>query len=201
MTYSANIVLDTTVVGGQVYATQRFSKPRFVVIDTTALSLTQAYELGFSLVVEIPVIGRTITKNIALLPEQLRGVFDTFYIVNIPSALYESPYECYCTIALSLDAANAPIRIYVFTSDITEETTQQSLQEINDKLDALQVGQTLDLAEDAAQIVNSVQNNIAFGILSTSLVPITGGTSTAALPPLATGTAVLSPLLLAGFLP
>lgn len=198
MTYSANIVLDTTVTGGQIYTTQRFTQPRFIVIDTLALPLTEAYELGFSLVVEIPAIGRTLTRNIALLPEKVRGVFDTFYIVNIPPALYQSPYECYCTLALSLNAENAPIRVYVFTSDITEETIQQSFDEINQKLDQLQIGQALDLVEDAAQVANSIQNNIAFGLLSTSLVPVTGGTSATALPPLSIGTASFSGLLLPG---
>lgn len=198
MTYTGTIVLDTTIQGGQIYVSESFTNPRFLLIDTVNLPQEEKLDLGFSLIITIPIIGRTIEKNIALLPETIVGVFDTFYIIPIPNSLYLSQYECRCAVSFPADAIQENIRIYVYTSDISEETTNDKLDQLLDQLTTVQEVQAFDVLEDVAQITNSIQNNIAFGVLSAALVPITGGTSAGALPALTTGTGALSVLALPG---
>ncbi len=198
MTYIPSIIFDQPVQGGQVYISQTFTNARFILIDTVDLPQEEAYELGFSVNLIVPIIGRTIRKNFALLPEELIGIFDTFYVIPLPPSIYESQYESECVISLSLNATVTTLRIYAYTSEFSPELTNEKLDSIIDSLDVITNRQVLDLAEDTAQVINSVQNNIAFGILATSLVPFTGGTSIAALPPIGIGSASLTGLLLPG---
>lgn len=198
MTYTANIVFDQEIQGGIIYISRLFKQARFILIDTVDLPQEQAYELGFSLNLIVPIIGRTIRKNIALLPEQIIGIFDSFYVISLPSSLYQSPYDCECVVSLSIDANPTNLRIYAITSNITEETTNEKIDDILERVQTIQEVQIFDVAEDAVQVVNSISNNIAFGLLATSLTPITGGTSATALPPLSIGTSALTTLLLPG---
>ncbi len=198
MTYEATLVFDQTIQSGQIYISNTFTKARFLLIDTVNLPLNEKFDLGFSLNVTIPTPSRLVTKNISLLPETVIGVFDTFYIVPIPLELSESQYNLNAVVSFGDDADDTQLRIYAYTSDANEQIMLDKLNEIIRELTGVRELQTFDVLEDVAQIANSIQNNVAFGILSASLVPVTAGASAAALPPLSIGSAALTSLLLPG---
>ncbi len=198
MTYSIDLIFDNTIVSGQIYVSAIFAKARFLMIDTVDFPLEEKLDLGFSLNVTIPTPTRLVTKNIALLPETVVGVFDTFYLVPIPLEFSESQFNMQVIVSFGDDADNTLLRIYAMSSDFTEEDIRDRFDEILEELEAIRELQNFDVAEDVGQIANSVQNNIALGVLSTSLIPVTGGVSSTALPPLGIGTTALTGLLLPG---
>lgn len=195
MTYTPTVIFDQIIEPGLIYTSSRFSNSRFLLIDTVDLPIFEALEMGLSVNILIPIIGRTISKNIPLLPDIIQSILDTFYVISIPAEIYESQYELEVVMGFSSNITSTRLRIYTFASDISEDFIRDSLLQIQESLNSIATLQEFDVAEDAAQIFNSIQNNLALGALSTAFSPLTAGTSLAAIPSLTQGTASLSLLL------
>lgn len=198
MTYSFTIALDTTLQPGLIYVSNTFTNPRFLIIDVVNLPDTEALEVGMSFNVILPIIGKTVRKNYPIMSENIVGLGDTFYVIPVPIELGDSQYSMELVVGFPENLTPTSIRVYVYSTDTTLNTISEDIEEVLSKLDTITQRQILDLAEDSAQVVNSVQNNIAFSILATSLAPITAGTSLGAAPPLGIGTGALAGLLLPG---
>lgn len=198
MTYSSSIIFDQNIEGGRVYISRAFTNARFLLLDTPSLPQEEAYEIGASLNVNIPLIGRTISKNYPILSENIVGVSDTFYLVPIPVELSDSQYDMQLVLGVGSNLGSFPLRVYAYSNDTTLNTIEEELEEILARLSTIREGQIIDLAEDVATSVNDVQNNVALAALASSLSPITLGASLSTLPPLGIGTTALTGTLLPG---
>lgn len=139
------------------------------------------YDIGFSLIIQIPTIDRIEDKEIPLktLDERIASTFD---VLHIPDEISRVPFECY--VAMNSGRTYENVKLLVATSNT-------SIDDLKEEIDKISAVQTAELALETAQALNAIAQNAALSILAGSLAPITLGTSTPAIAPLITGSQAL----------
>ncbi len=182
------IIFDGEVPSNQVVKSNSFKRGQSLIFDSPELSNDESIEFGLSVIGTFPLIGANKEKvlPIAFLDGNFHLLGDTSVIASLPREISETEIDCYCYIH---SAIPFNLRIYVITSEITQEKIYNTIKEF----------QLREAISDTAQIINEINQNAAIALLGASLGPLTLGTSLAIEAPLLTGTSVLTPLLMGGF--
>ncbi len=112
------------------------------------------------------------------------NTLDSFFVYPIPSE-YQEADKLY---GAFLTTENINIEIYAFFPEISLKTIKEQIEEIRET-------QKQRVIIDSLEIGNELAQNTALIALSSALIPITGGLSTTALPPLTAGSSLLLPFL------
>jgi hypothetical protein len=187
MSYT-QIIYDGNLSPNTIAISESFSYGSFIIFDTTQLSSDEGIEIGFTLTIEVPVIGRTLEKDVILPSETFAGTLDSFRVIDIPSEYTSSGYSMSCAFHSSREVIG--FRAYVIgdsqcTLKKVCDTTERILSEARIKAIA-------DTAFNTAIATNQLSQNAALLALGTgvgaALAPYTGGASLALSP--AVGTAL-----------
>ena len=170
--------------------TQKFTNGKAIYL--VAPDITDEVEIDFYLQLEIGIDdNRLITLN-----EEFRA--DSIRVFTIPEQYQDSDLELYGAFTNTLNIA---LEIYVILADITLKSLSQQVNEIKDTLAQIQQSQATELTSEVAQAINAIEQNISLAIFSTSLAPLTFGTSLSAFNPLEQGTTALLPFISGQLLP
>ncbi len=182
------VIFDGNVPSNQVVKSNPFKRGQSLIFDSPGLPSDESIEFGLSIVGSFPRIG-SLNQEKVLPVTFLDGKFnllgDTSLIAYIPREISEAEIDCFCYLHSALPFN---LRIYVITSEITQEKIYNTIKEF----------QLREAISDTAQIINEINQNAAIALLGASLAPLTLGTSLAIEAPLLTGTSVLTPLLTGG---
>ena len=145
------------------------------------------YDIGLAVITKIPIDNNIAEKEI-LLNTPLSREVSTFEVIPLPSQIYESSLSSYVAMNSSRKFDN--VKLFAIIGNATKEN-------IKDELDKISLVQSFQVIGDTAIIANQLAQNTALALLAGSLIPITLGTSSAALPPLASGSSgLLAPILI-----
>lgn len=164
-----------------------------VAIYAIAPDITDEIEIDFYLQLEIsPSSNRLIRLNDNF-------TLDTIVVYPIPLAFQDlQELTVYGAFTSSL---NVNIEIWVVDK---ETAIEDLLQEIYDQLLELRqdfaIEQARNIATDVAFALAQQQVSLGLGILSTGLIPITGGVSGTAVPVFSGSTGILAPVAIGGLL-
>jgi hypothetical protein len=195
------IIYDGNLTPDTIATSQPFSFGNFLLFDTVNLPIDEGIEIGFVLTVKVPVIGRTIEKDIVLPSVEFQGTLDSFKAIEIPCEYSDAGYEMECGFHSSVEVSN--FRVYAIKSTCTIESTCRLIEEFRGEF---RVNAALERLSDAAFALNQLSQNAAILTLGAgigaALAPYTAGASLA-LPAaigqnLLPGTAALSAGLLGG---
>lgn len=176
------IIYDGDLSSSTIAISESFVYGSFLIFDTTQLSLDEGIEIGFTLTIEVPVIGRTLEKDVILPSETFAGTLDSFKVIDIPSEYSQSGYRMSCAFHSSRDVSG--FRAYVIgDSQCTLNKVCQNTEQI---LTETRVKALADTVFDAALVTNQLSQNAALLALGTgigaALAPYTAGASLAISP-------------------
>jgi hypothetical protein len=197
-------VYDGSLTPNLIATTNDFTHARFLIFDTPNLPDSQGVEIGFVLAVKLPVIGRTIAKDVELPLEVSKGILSSFGIVYIPTEYSEAGYSMYCAFnsAIAIDS----FRVYALVESCTLKKACDTSEECLTRIKQLQTQAAIESVVDAALVTNQLAQNAAILALGSgigaALSPYTAGASLALPPAVATpllpGTSALTLLALVG---
>lgn len=201
MSYT-QIIYDGNLSPSNIAISESFVYGSFIIFDTTNLSLDEGIEIGFTLTIEVPVIGRTLEKDVILPSETFAGTLDTFRVIDIPAEYSQSGYSMSCAFHSSREVTG--FRAYVIGD--SQCTLQKVCDTTNQILTEARIKAISDFAIDTALVTNQLSQNAALLALGTgvgaALAPYTAGASLAISPAVgsalvpgstALGTALLLP--------
>ena len=131
-------------------------------------------------------------QGIQLTPQPIA---ETIFIYLIPQEFRNTGFNLYGVIK-SRNATT--IEVWAITQDLSLETINEKLEQLIEEVNNNEAKIDLNNALQVGDLANELQQNISLGLLSGSLSVITAGTSLSALPPLTTGSSIITPLLSAG---
>lgn len=182
---NSRVIFEGVLSPNTYVESQRFTNAQFVFFDISYpfLEENEGIQIGFSLLIEIPVIGKTVTKYVPhkITEAFFEGGMDSKELIGIPREFADSNYNFFCGFNSS---RNVLIRVYAITSDTSIDSLDESLDNISTKLDIFLLGQ-------GGLIYNQMAQNTALQILGTSLFLVTGGISAGVNIPLAPSTLTL----------
>lgn len=195
------IIYDGNLAPDTIATSEPFNDGLFLLFDPVDLPIDEGIEIGFVLTIKVPVIGRTIEKDVVLPSLEFQGTLDSFKVIEIPREYSDAGYEMECGFHSSREVEN--FRVYAIKSNCTIESTCRLIEEFRGEF---RVNAALEKLSDAAFAVNQLSQNAAILTLGAgvgaALAPLTAGASLA-LPAaigqnLLPGTAALSAGLLGG---
>ncbi|MGL5874015.1 MAG: hypothetical protein ACRC2R_16875 [Xenococcaceae cyanobacterium] len=176
------IIYDGNLNASSIAISEYFSYGHFIIFDTVNLSNDEGIEIGFTLTIDVPVIGRTLEKDVILPSETFAGTLDTFRVIDIPSEYSQSGYRMSCAFHSSRDVSG--FRAYVIGDRSC--TLKQVCDTTNQILTEARIKAISDFAIDTALVTNQLSQNAALLALGTgigiALAPYTAGTSLAITP-------------------
>lgn len=185
---SLSVVFDGAINSIDIAKSNTFKYGKFLVFDAVNLPDEEGYEIGFRLAIIIPVIGKTLNKDVTLPNEIAEGSITSFAIYPIPIEYSYYDFEFYCAFNSAIEVPN--FRVYVLRDETTLESIQEINQEILDKLNQFVFQETIS---DLAIVTNQLAQDAAILALGTgigaALAPVTAGASLAL--PAAIGQALL----------
>lgn len=191
MTYSIKVIFDGTVNPATDYISTKFNNARFILLDTPSLPLDQGIDIAFGLRIYLNLIGRTVTKDVILPSDNFVTVYDSFYVIYIPSEYADSNFEMDFTFNFGINIDSVDLRVYVFTTDATNDLLKDELDQILEVINSVRDLQVGELLVNAGIVANQLAQNTAIAVLGASLAPLTLGASLAVEPPLLGGSAAL----------
>lgn len=181
MSYT-QIIYDGDLSASSIAISESFTYGNFIIFDTTNLSLDEGIEIGFTLTIEVPVIGRTLEKDVILPSETFAGTLDSFKVIDIPTEYSQSGYSMSCAFHSSKEVTG--FRAYVIGDN--QCTLKKVCDTTNQILTEARIKALTDVAIDSALVVNQLSQNAALLALGTgvgaALAPYTAGASLAISP-------------------
>lgn len=132
-----NVIFDGDIQSNQVSDSQSFTNGQFLLFDVPGLQQGEGVQIGMSIVLKIPIIGKIAEKLLpmTLIERDLSLSLDTNLIFPIPKEITESGHEVYCSFA---STKTLSLRAYVITSNVTQEnlltTLEGKIQDLKDEL-------------------------------------------------------------------
>lgn len=132
------IVFDGFVSSAQISTSRKFKGCQFLLFEVTSinppLSSTEGVQIGFAINVEVPVIGKTLTRYVPykITEAFYEGSLDSKEIIGIPREFTDSDYDFYCSFN---SGVNLSLRVYSIFSEVNLETINNKLELVIQKQD------------------------------------------------------------------
>ena len=122
------VIYDGSLAFNTIAVSQPFTFGLFLLFDTVDLPIDEGIEIGFVLTIKVPVIGRTIEKDLVLPSLEFIGTLDSFKVIEIPREYSDAGYEMECGFHSAREISN--FRAYVLKGACTIEEIGRSVEEL-----------------------------------------------------------------------
>lgn len=131
------LIYNASLDPAQVSISNVFKNGQFLLFNTPNLPSNQGIEIGFALVVYIPIsLTQTIKKDVALPSFEFVGTLSSFTVIEIPREYSESGYQMYCAFNSSISVNS--FQVYAVCSSVTQESLNQEILDLQNSVANLQ---------------------------------------------------------------
>jgi uncharacterized coiled-coil protein SlyX len=150
-------IFDNALNPTEIAQSTVFKNGQFLVFTTPNLPQNQGVEIGFSLIVYIPIsIFQTVTKYVVLPSFEFVRQLSSFSIIEIPREYSES--GCQMFAAFNSSIAVSQFQCYAITSDVTQESINQEIVNLQAEVTQLQ-NQVTSLTNLVTELVATNSND------------------------------------------